>query len=120
MQSTSMFQDAGGQDRIARIGFLDSLFKSALYNDTAHVRVIKNINENQKYTAWANDGIGLCINDKKKEMTDKDLMGLNLPASYLMLFRSCTHTKYKLFAKETIVMGPMASSILSQSLHMLR
>lgn len=48
---TSTHQDAAGQDRRARIGFLDSLFKSALYNETVNVREIKKINENQKYAA---------------------------------------------------------------------
>lgn len=46
-----MHQDSAGQDRRARIGFFDSLFKSALYSETANVLEIKKINENQKYAA---------------------------------------------------------------------
>lgn len=58
-----MHQDSAGQARKARTGFFDSSLISALYNETANVREIRKINENQKYTVWAMDGIGLfeCI-----------------------------------------------------------
>ncbi len=59
LKPTSIDHDEAGQARRARTGFLDSLFTSALYNDTAHVREIKNVNENQKYTVWEKEGIGL-------------------------------------------------------------
>lgn len=54
---TSIHQDSLGTALNISVGFFDSSFIPAAYKDTAKVRAIRNINENQKYTALVTDGI---------------------------------------------------------------
>lgn len=56
---TSKHHESFGTARNALNGPFDSSLIEAEYSETANVRAIRNINENQKYRAWATDVIGL-------------------------------------------------------------
>lgn len=60
---TSKFQASRGTARNACMGLFDSSWMPAEYSDTANVRDIRKMSENQKYNAWTNDGIGLKDDD---------------------------------------------------------
>lgn len=55
----SRHHECGGIVRKAYNGFFDSSWTFDAYNETASVRKMRKLNENQKYTLFMNDGIGL-------------------------------------------------------------
>lgn len=82
-----MHHEIFGAARSTIIGFLDSSWISAEYNDTATVRPIKNVSEYQKYTACIVIGIGLKQELKKFQSNQRNFSQIQQVSTKNQLIR---------------------------------